>query len=89
MPLKDEKPVLYVKQNEDEWIPIHDIEPTDIEAVVDSEDDFSAILENGISESFELSFDMPTITLRELIRQIIPNNWLKIHGYPMRRRFKR
>ena len=62
------------------------------EMVVGDEDFEQEMLEFQYPE--EMTFTATTIINRNLIRLLIgkkediPNNWLKMHGYPMRRRRK-
>ena len=86
MPTKNVNQNVYMVDEKGEMYEINKIENLDIEPVFDSEQYFDTILPRGIGDTFELSFEVPKATVRSILRTIIPNNWLKMHGYPMRRR---
>ena len=93
MPPKDFQPTGFVfrQVGDDEYVPIGRI--TDVPEMV---------IPDGLSEKEMLDFQFPqemTITVNISHKlywllamfgdtKSIPNNWLKMHGYPMRRRKK-
>lgn len=89
MPTKNENPNVYMVDENGAPHKLNRIESLDIESVFDSKKDSDMILQRGIGDTFELSFELPKATVRSLLLNIVPNNWLKMHGYPMRRRLRK
>lgn len=89
MPTKNENPNVYMVDENGAPHKLNRIESPDIESVFDLKKDSDMILQRGIGDTFELSFEVPKVTVRSLLLNIIPNNWLKMHGYPMRRRLRK
>ena len=91
MPPKDIQPQTLYFSAGGEYKPLGRI--TEVpEIVVEDEDFEQEMLEFQYPE--EMTFTATTIVNRNVIRLLfgdkkdIPNNWLKMHGYPMRRKGK-
>ena len=87
MPTKKEESVLYVRDGkDDEWTPMYGINPMEIEHDDYSDKDLSSIFKNDMIGSFEISFNLSKIKFLWLI---MPNNWRRMHGYPMSRKSRK
>lgn len=84
MPTKNEKPNIYITNQGGELHEINQIEHIKIEKDSDSQQDFSKL-----TEPFEMSWKVSKTPFHKLMQISFPNNWLKRHGFPMRRKFKK
>ena len=77
---------IYIIDENGETHKLNRSEILNIESVPELKKDYDTILQRGMSDSFEVYFKTPKTTIRSLLLTIMPNNWLKRHGYPMRRK---
>ena len=86
MPTKNENLNAYMVDGNGVLHKLNRIESPNIEPAFDSKKDSDMISQREMGNSFEICFKTPKTTVRSLLRAIMPNNWLKMHGYPMRRK---
>lgn len=78
MPTKGENKIVYIATQEGEMHELNGIDNVDIEP------DFTSALEN-----FGLQIELLIKEYRSFVLEYAPNNWLKMHGHPMRRKFRK
>lgn len=82
MPTKNENPNIYMVDENGGLHELNRIENLDIEMDFDSPQDFSSAL-----KTFGIQSEALIKEYKSYVQAFAPNNWLKMHGYPMRRRF--
>lgn len=93
MPPKDTQPytLMFSTDGGETMRPLAKVTEVDLTEGCDDEVDLSWIRSG---EEMEMTFTATTITIRNLIlflfgdKRMMPNNWLKMHWIPMRRRRK-
>lgn len=84
MPTKNVNQNVYIVDENGELHKLNGIESVNIETDIDAPQNFSSALKD-----FGIQSDVFIKAYKSYVQTFAPNNCLKMHGYPMRRRFKK